>query len=799
MNHRRFQGQRAADLFPVLAYDSDTHLFQCDDRTLGFGFECEPLAGADPAQADRLSMLINLDWPANTLMQIALWTSPDLEEQLARMQVLRIGHGDELLRTTTQRCAQFLRAGTDRALGPGSDLRLRDLQVIVTIKLPLADTVAHENELREGKELAAAAFQVLKTAGLYPHPLTADRYVRIMMVILNWDPKAGWRDHIVPDCDPNLLIREQVLDFMHAIEVDAKGITIGPERIQTMSVKRFPDRVGFGMAARYLGDAMSGSRGIRHNLLVVMNLSFPDAESNRVQLNAGRQFATHQASPKLVNYLPALAHRKHGYDVLFQLLDEGDRAVQCYLGLVLFTPQADANAAASNLRTYWRELGFQVMPDQFFSLPLFLHCLPFGPDREALPNLMRYRTLAASHVTALMPVFGDWKGAGDPVLNLVGRNGQLMNLDLFGSLSNYNAVVAASSGSGKSFLANELISTNLSIGGRCWVIDVGRSYEKLCDTLGGQFIAFTRESNISLNPFELIREWGEEEDVIIGLVAAMAAPTEPLTDFQTSGIKRVLKEVWDELGGAMNIDAIATALTACSDQRLTDVGNQLYAFTSAGEYGRWFQGHNTIAFDRDLVVLELEELKGRKHLQQVILLQLIYQIQQVMYLGHKGQPKLVMIDEAWDLLTQGDVAKFIESGYRRFRKYNGAAITLTQSLADLYANPTGRAIANNSAHTLLLAQPAHAIDQLLAENRLPMGEGAAELLKTVHTVPGAYSEIMILTSDRGGGIGRLVVDDFRRLLYSTRPTDVAAIQRLQDGGRSVTEAINQLLEDRAGA
>jgi conjugal transfer ATP-binding protein TraC len=90
-----------------------------------------------------------------------------------------------------------------------------------------------------------------------------------------------------------------------------------------------------------------------------------------------------------------------------------------------------------------------------------------------------------------MPVFGDWKGTGTPVLNLVGRTGQLMDLSLFDSATNYNAVIAASSGSGKSFLANELLSTNLSVGGRCWVIDVGRSYANLCEALGGQFVAFT--------------------------------------------------------------------------------------------------------------------------------------------------------------------------------------------------------------------------------------------------------------------------------------------------------------------
>ncbi|KJJ58604.1 hypothetical protein VC77_00660, partial [Vibrio cholerae] len=67
-------------------------------------------------------------------------------------------------------------------------------------------------------------------------------------------------------------------------------------------------------------------------------------------------------------------------------------------------------------------------------------------------------------------------------------------------------------------------------------------------------------------------------------------------------------------------------------------------------------------------VLELEELKGRKHLQQVVLLQLIYQIQQEMYLGERDRRKIVFIDEAWDLLTQGDVGKFIETGYRTISK-----------------------------------------------------------------------------------------------------------------------------------
>ncbi len=113
---------------------------------------------------------------------------------------------------------------------------------------------------------------------------------------------------------------------------------------------------------------------------------------------------------------------------------------------------------------------------------------------------------------------------------------------------------------------------------------------------------------------------------------------------KAGGFPGLVKAVWDRMSAAMDIDAIAGELDGAEDTRLRDVGEQLYPFTAQGEYGRFFSGANSIQFEANLVVLELEELKGRKHLQQVILLILIYQIQQVMYLGERGQPKLVFID-----------------------------------------------------------------------------------------------------------------------------------------------------------
>ena len=53
-----------------------------------------------------------------------------------------------------------------------------------------------------------------------------------------------------------------------------------------------------------------------------------------------------------------------------------------------------------------------------------------------------------------------------------------------------DATIAAESGSGKSFLANYLITSYLSLGAQVFVIDVGKSYQNLCELLGGSFIFF---------------------------------------------------------------------------------------------------------------------------------------------------------------------------------------------------------------------------------------------------------------------------------------------------------------------
>jgi conjugal transfer ATP-binding protein TraC len=122
------------------------------------------------------------------------------------------------------------------------------------------------------------------------------------------------------------------------------------------------------------------------------------------------------------------------------------------------------------------------------------------------------------------------------------------SLDLFDSDTNYNACIAAESGSGKSFLTNYIITAYRSLGAKVWCIDVGDSYKNICETYQGDYLDFNPKTRPCLNFFELIEDYfgesedddssGGEEDLIIGLLSVMAAPKEGLNSFEESRLKQ---------------------------------------------------------------------------------------------------------------------------------------------------------------------------------------------------------------------------------------------------------------------
>ena len=782
----------ASDLIPVKGYEDG--LFLTNDNEIGFGFLAEPLWGADSHTASRLNSLMNLDWPEQSALQFCLWQGPDIMAYLHEYESIR----EEDSKKEAGIRKAFLCDGSWEPLI--DNIIVRNAQLIITFKTPLpkGHRKIPESFLERLENIRGACDETLRTVGVQHTDLNAEMLLRIYQTMFVRKKDAEWRADPRTYYNDNESFESQVFDYDNDVSVSKNEIDSGEDIIKTLSIKRFPQFGYFGDAISFVGDPQNGARGIFENVMVSATIIFPSVETTKAKVAAKRSYVQHQAYGPMLKHIPALAELNESFTTLDDSFNDGDRPIKVYLGMSLFvhkSKKSSAAASVSNAKTYWRELGFQLVEDKFIVLPAFLNQLPFGADIKGYEDLYRYKTMATRHCIPLLPLFSDWKGSNTAALTFVSRKGQTIKYSLFDSDSNYNLVIAAQSGSGKSFLTNEIIKSYIKMGGLIWVIDIGRSYEKLCNGLGGQFMVFTKESSICLNPFSMIKDYEEEADIVIGILEAMAAPTEKLSDLQISVLRRVTSEVWAQKGIETMVDDIANALKAEEDLRVRDIGNQLYAFTKAGEYGRFFHGKNNMSFTNPFTVLELEELKGKSHLQQVILLQLIYQIQQEMYLGDKGRPKLVLVDEAWDLLTQGDVAKFIETGYRRFRKYGGAAVTVTQSINDLYDSPSGRAISESSAHKMLLGQQAEAVDQIKESKRLPLSAGAFDLLKSVRTVPGKYSEIFFV-GPYGSGIGRLIVDNYHKLLYSTSPKDVAEIDRYRKAGLAIDEAIITILNER---
>jgi type IV secretory pathway VirB4 component len=74
--------------------------------------------------------------------------------------------------------------------------------------------------------------------------------------------------------------------------------------------------------------------------------------------------------------------------------------------------------------------------------------------------------------------------------------------------------------------------------------------------------------------------------------------------------------------------------------------------------------------------------------------------------------RMLIVDEAWQLMKYDDSANFMFSLAKRARKYSLGLTTITQDVEDFMGSKMGRAIVANSSMQLLLKQSTSAVDVL---------------------------------------------------------------------------------------
>jgi conjugal transfer ATP-binding protein TraC len=379
---------------------------------------------------------------------------------------------------------------------------------------------------------------------------------------------------------------------------------------------------------------------------------------------------------------------------------------------------------------------------------------------------------------------------------LPGRRGQVAFWNPFDHTGgNYNMAITAAPGKGKSAFTQEYMVALLGAGGRVWVIDAGRSYEKTCKLLGGQFIEFTLDTAICLNPFTRVTDIVEAMVMLKPLLASMARPVSGASEEELAFLEQAIKAAWAREGNQTTISTVAQWLNDQSAPLCKNLAHLLFSFTREGVYARFFEGACTVDFDNSLIVMELQELKTKKDLQRIVLQVLIVLISQTMYLTGRHQMKSCIIDEAWDLLDDDNssTAKFIETGYRTARKFRGNFIAIAHSIADFHRNAMSRAAFHCADFKIILGQSEEAINQLKRENLMDIDGFTERLLKSLK-ITADYSECVIKSPD-GMSVHRIIFDPYSRILYSTKGEEFDAVGAHVTSGIPLIDAIESVARE----
>lgn len=103
---------------------------------------------------------------------------------------------------------------------------------------------------------------------------------------------------------------------------------------------------------------------------------------------------------------------------------------------------------------------------------------------------------------------------------------------------------------------------------------------------------------------------------------------------------------------------------------------------------------------------------------------------------------------------------------------------------------------NNADWMFLLRQKAESVLALEKTDKLVIDKHMKDMLMSIKTVQGGYSEVFVHGGQMGHGIGRVLFDPFSLLLVSSKAEDFEAVRAYRDQGYSIVDALEAVLADR---
>lgn len=327
------------------------------------------------------------------------------------------------------------------------------------------------------------------------------------------------------------------------------------------------------------------------------------------------------------------------------------------------------------------------------------------------------------------------------------HNSGLVIFDRF-TLENGNAVVFAKSGAGKSFTVKLEALRSMMMGTEIFIIDPENEYQRMCEAVGGAYVRLSLNSPTRINPFDLPQVIDTEEAdnalrsnlitlhgllrLMMGGAAAQASSNgqginiNALGPAEEADLDAALIETYAK-AGITNDPLTHTSLPPTINdlyETLLHMGGsgpqlaqRLRKYTS-GTFAGLFSQQSNININNPMVVFNIRDLEDElRPVAMYIVLNYIWNKTK-----SDQKKRLLIVDEAWQLMKYEDSANFMFSLAKRARKYNLGITTITQDVEDFMGSRMGRAIVANSSMQILLKQSTSAVDVLAGVFKLTSEE-----------------------------------------------------------------------------
>jgi type IV secretory pathway VirB4 component len=425
---------------------------------------------------------------------------------------------------------------------------------------------------------------------------------------------------------------------------------------------------------------------------------------------------------------------------------------------------ADLDRFESQIKSLLESKLVYVKPALFQQETGFHSVIPIGSDLLGI-----HSKLNSSPLSSIFPFVSFDLTSDKGILYGVNRhNSSLILFDRF-SLENYNSVIFAKAGSGKSYATKLEILRTLMFETEVIVLDPEREYEYMSEATGGRYFNISLTSGHHINPFDLPipREDETPTDVlrshIINLVGLFRLMFSGLSPEEDAIVDRAITETYSlkDINAESNFAEVEPPLL--SDFELVLAGmegaesltQRLTKYTK-GTWANFINKPTNVDINKKFVVFSVRDMEDElKPIAMYIVMHYIWSS-----IRKELKKRLLVVDEAWWMMKSEDTASFLFSLAKRGRKYFLAIATVTQDVEDFLRSPYGLPIITNSSIQLLMKQSPSSIDMiqkvfnltneekyLLLESSVGEGIFFAGSKHVAIKVIASYTEDQIITSD----------------------------------------------------